>query len=86
MTAVFLSGEYVDCCECEVKEDRVLCVLACVGRVEARMHSSITHSFTLLRGVERCCRLRHPCSPSAGSRAIVSGETFFLIEVQLLGC
>ena len=39
----FLSGKYVACWRCEVK-GRVLCVLPCVGRVEARMHSSITHS------------------------------------------
>lgn len=27
-----------------------------------------------------------PNRPSAGSRAIFGGETFFLIEVQVLGC
>lgn len=39
----FLRGNYVDYWKCEMN-DRVLCVLPCVGRVEARMHSSITHS------------------------------------------
>lgn len=56
----------------------IVCVAVCWA--SSRKNAFCHHSSTLLRGVGGPFGLRHPCSPGAGSRAIFSGDAFFLIQ------